>query len=287
MLFTVLTSAALLAGPVQQTDTVFPVRPTARLDLHTFGGEVVIRTWKRNEMRVVAEHGVRERIEISASDAGVTVRVRSRRGLPRSVSYRITLPATMDIDIGGTHLDVDIGGVRGAVRVETVQGDIVLRGGSRFVTLHTVSGDVICEGAEGRLDVGSVNGAVTVRESRGEVIVETVNGDIVLERIRSELVEGSTVNGDIAYDGVIGDNGRYRFTTHNGAITVGIPERTNATVSVSTFNGEFESDFPVTLTETRRGGKRLTFTLGAGRARIELDSFSGTIRLVRPRSRGP
>ena len=58
-----------------------------------------------------------------------------------------------------------------------------------------------------------------------------------------------------------------------------------ASVSLSTFNGDFDFDFPVTLTETRGGDKRFGFTLGTGSARIELSSFGGTIRLRRPSSR--
>ena len=48
----------------------------------------------------------------------------------------------------------------------------------------------------------------------------------------------------------------------------------------TSFQGDFESAFPVTITE--RHGKRFEFTLGNGSARVELESFSGTIRLVRP-----
>ena len=58
-------------------------------------------------------------------------------------------------------------------------------------------------------------------------------------------------------------------------------ESTSATVSVSTFNGEFESAFPVTLRETRKG-KRFSFVLGAGSAQVSLESFQGTVSLVRP-----
>jgi hypothetical protein len=54
-------------------------------------------------------------------------------------------------------------------------------------------------------------------------------------------------------------------------------------VSVATFNGDFTSEFPVTLTETRKG-KRFSFTLGTGSAQMTLESFQGTIELVRPGS---
>jgi hypothetical protein len=62
-----------------------------------------------------------------------------------------------------------------------------------------------------------------------------------------------------------------------------VAEKASAAVSVSTFNGEFESDFPVTLTETRKG-KRFNFTIGSGSAQVTLESFQGTISLVRPGS---
>jgi hypothetical protein len=65
-------------------------------------------------------------------------------------------------------------------------------------------------------------------------------------------------------------------------LTIAIPQGTDADVLVSTYNGEFESDFPITLTEARGQGERFGFTLGSGGARIELKSFGGTIRLTRP-----
>jgi hypothetical protein len=62
-------------------------------------------------------------------------------------------------------------------------------------------------------------------------------------------------------------------------VTFGMPARVDATISVSTFSGDFESDVPVQLTEQRRG-RQFSFTLGSGSARVELQSFSGDIRLV-------
>ena len=53
-------------------------------------------------------------------------------------------------------------------------------------------------------------------------------------------------------------------------------------MAVITFNGEFESDFPVTLSGGAEG-QALQLHLGdGGSAQVELESFQGTIRLVRP-----
>ena len=63
-------------------------------------------------------------------------------------------------------------------------------------------------------------------------------------------------------------------------MSVSIPERANVTVSVATFSGDFDSSFPVTLKDKQK--HRFTFTLGTGSARLELESFDGSINLRRP-----
>jgi DUF4097 and DUF4098 domain-containing protein YvlB len=280
-----LMAAVMLSAPLwQQTDTIVPVDPDTRLEVSQMGGVVVVRTWDRSEMRVVSDHSSRERVEISRSGRVVKVRAKRDRGVAHSVDFEITIPASMDVEISGTFLDIDIEGVQGEVSAHTTQGDVRLVGGGRYVNLHSIQGEVTCTGARGRLEIGSVNGSVRVRDVVGEIAGETVNGSIILEDVQSSAVELVTTNGDIYYGGTVESDGRYFFSNHNGDLTLAVPGSINATVSVSTFSGEFDSDFPVTLTETRSGGKRFSFVLGLGDggARIELESFAGTIRLRRP-----
>jgi DUF4097 and DUF4098 domain-containing protein YvlB len=157
MIAAILGGALLSLAAVQQTDTVFAVRPDARLAVSGMGGEVVVRTWDRNEMRVVADHSSRDRLDVRASGSVVRVGVKSRRGVPRSVEYNITMPATMSVEIDGTFMDADVRGVQGRIQIETVQGDIVVEGGER-VTAQSVQGDVDVRGARGTLRVGTTNG---------------------------------------------------------------------------------------------------------------------------------
>jgi hypothetical protein len=51
---------------------------------------------------------------------------------------------------------------------------------------------------------------------------------------------------------------------------------------VSTFDGDFESEFPV-LIERFTGGREFDFTIGEPLARIEIQVFDGEIRLIRGR----
>ena len=81
------------------------------------------------------------------------------------------------------------------------------------------------------------------------------------------------------------NGGRYRLTSHNGSITVAVPESSNATFAVRTYNGGFNSNLPVKGDRDPREvqkGRRVLFTLGTGSAEFELESFSGGIRLRKP-----
>jgi Toastrack DUF4097 len=263
------------------TDTTVAVRPDTRLEMHLLGGDIVVHTWNRPAVRVEADLSERDRLDITYGGAVLQVGASRPRGGPHPVDFTLTVPAAMDLTLSGTYSDITVDGTTGRVSLETVQGDITLQGGAGVVTLQSVSGDVHVSGVRGQLEAHSTNGTVDADDVSGSVDAETVNGDIKLRGIRSDDVSATTVNGDIVYRGTIRDNGQYKLSNHNGDVTVAIPQGSNASVTVSTFNGDFDSDFPVTLAGGRQG-KRFTFTIGTGSATLNLESFQGSIRLERP-----
>jgi DUF4097 and DUF4098 domain-containing protein YvlB len=271
----------LLLALLQQIDSTVPVQRGQRLEVSSFAGEIAVKAWDRSAVRVQADLSSGSRVEVEPGATTLTVRTAGRRGPPRMVDLVITAPSWMPLDLSGVNTDVTVVGARGPVSVETVQGSVDVEGGNGLVSLQSVQGSVDLKGAKGRLEVHSVNEDVTVTGSSGEVTAETVNGDITLSKVDATSVMTSSVNGELLYDGTIRNSGRYDFSTHNGGITVTVAEGTNAAVSVATFNGEFASDFPVTLNETRKG-KRFSFTIGSGSAKVTLESFQGSIELVRP-----
>ncbi len=271
----------LLLALLQQIDSTVPVERGQRLEVSAYAGEIAVKTWDRSAVRVVADPGSRTGIDIQRSATTVVIRTEGRRGTPSMVDLQITVPTWIALDLSGVYTDVTVAGARGPVTVETVQGEVSVEGGDGLVSLQSVQGSVTLRGAKGRLDVRSVNEDVHVSESSGEVTAETVNGDVTLSRVEATGVTATSVNGDLDYDGPIRNGGRYSLSTHNGDVTVSVAQGTNAAVAVSTFNGEFASQFPVTLTETRKG-KRFSFTIGSGSAQVTLESFQGSIELVRP-----
>ncbi|MFN2432844.1 MAG: DUF4097 domain-containing protein [Gemmatimonadota bacterium] len=279
-MLTILAAGALAALTlVQQSDTTVAVARGTRLELDNFAGEAVVRTWDRDAVRVSASHGTRESIDVQLEAGVLSVSAEGEMGPSGLVDFQLSVPAWMPLELSGVHSSFTVEGVRGDVEAETVEGFVRVRGGSGLVSLASVQGPVELQGARGRIEVSSVNESVTVRGSEGDVTAETVNGSVTLEGLRSDRVEASTVNGSITYGGAIRDEGYYGFETHNGAVTVTMPEGANATVSVSTFQGELESNLPVRVTGSRRDGS-FSFVLGTGSARVEVESFQGLMRLI-------
>ncbi len=283
MLFALAPAALAALTLIQQIDSTVPVERGQRLEVDLFAGDVDVKTWSKNAVRVVADPDGRGRVEIERTATSLSVRTTGRRGPPPTTDIAITVPTWMALDISGVYTDITIAGARGPIAAETVQGDVSAEGGDGLVSVKSVQGGVSVTGAKGRIEANSVNADVEVRRSSGEISTETVNGSIDLVGTDATTLTATSVNGDLNYDGPLHSGGRYALSTHNGDITVTVAEAASAAVSVSTFNGEFESDFPVTLTETRKG-KRFNFTIGSGSAQVTLESFQGTISLVRPGS---
>ncbi len=265
---------------VPQPDTTITVRPGTSLEIENFGGAINVKTWDKDALKIAADHSLRDRVMIVRTGSAIRLKVKSRRWVPASVRYRIVAPRWMKLELSGVNTDIDVQDSRAEVRAETVQGDISCKGSTGFVSLSSVQGAILAQDVRGRVEVSSVNEAVRLTNVIGPIFAESVNGGIEIEGAQSDSVEASTINGPVTYEGTVSDAGFYRFATHNGCIDVAMPEKSNATVSLSTFSGGIDSSFPVTLKKIR--SKRFQTTLGTGRARFELESFQGTIFLRRP-----
>lgn len=282
---TLLIGVAPLVACAQQTDTTITVQPNARIQIQNFAGSIKVRGWDRNAVRIVAGESRRDEVRVQGRDAALAIVTVSKSGVPAPLDYEITVPARASLDVGGTYTDIRIEGVRGSVSATTVQGDVTLHGGDGVVSLKSVQGAVVVEDATGRVEVNGVNKGLTLRNVRGDINAETVNGSIVLDAIDSDDVDAETVNGGITYDGTVKDRGRYRFASHSGSIIISVPERANATVAAVTYQGTFSSRFALPNAAADAGAgpqRRANFAFGNGSARIEAESFQGSIILVRP-----
>ena len=271
-----------------RSDQTVDVPKGTRLLLNNQAGEVTVRSWDRDQVRVQASHSPREQVEARIEEQALRVRARpvsgSRGGGRGLVDYTLTVPRWMPVSLTGTYLEADVEGTTAEVNVETVGGNIRVVGGSSTVTLRSVEGTVTVERTSGKVQANTVNDGIRLVGVAGDVTAETVNGDIELRDLKTTTLDVSTVNGDVTWTGSTSERGTARIATHSGDIRVSLGPSANATVFVRTFQGDFSADFAITLPEGmegRDGHKRFNFTLGDGSARVELQSFNGDIHVAR------
>ncbi|MGE0439438.1 MAG: DUF4097 domain-containing protein [Gemmatimonadales bacterium] len=281
MIHTLLFLAAIGGvGDQRGTDTTIAVRQGSRLRLQQQGGDITIRAWDQDRMRIQAEHSSRTEIEVD--NRGSVIQLRGRRGslgLGGVVDYELTVPTWMAVELGGLESDIVVEGTRAPIKVSTIDGEIRIRGGTD-VTVSTAQGRIDVTGARGRVELHSASDDIRVEDVQGEITVEAVSGSIMLRRIAAASVDAQTVSGDVTFEGTIAEAGTYSFLSHSGDVVVALPDNSNATISVSSANGDVESSLD--LKTDRRSRRRATYTMGNGSASIEVETFSGDVRLIRP-----
>lgn len=274
--------AAVLALSAPRTDTTFSVPAGAKLSLENFAGQIEVNTWAKSAVRIQADHSRRTSIEIERDGSEVTISSENQKGPPGTVDYILTVPASMGLSLSGVYCDIKTDGLKGTLEVETVQGDVEIRGGSGRVSAQSVQGRVVLSNVSGQIDASSVNEGVTVTGARGDLTAESVNGAVRISGSQLHTLEASTVNGAVAYDGVYDKDGHYELSTHSGSVYASIPENANLNVQVESYDGSFESSFPVKHTSEGRNRRRFNLTFGTGDAELTLETFQGSIRLYRP-----
>lgn len=280
MLLHLLALLSLQAPQSFQTDTIFAVAQGTRLSVENQGGDIVVKTWERNQVRIQATHSRRTRIDIRHSGAVLSLEAEAERGPANMVDYLITTPVWMALDLEGMYATVTVDGTRAPIAVETLEGDISVTGGAETVELESVQGRISLTGARGKITLTSVSEDIEASDIHGEITAESVSGDILLRRIDSRSVDVQTVSGELIYDGSVVANGRYSLLTHSGNILVSMPDDANATVATATGSGRVTASFGLPASE-RPSRRRQTFRFGSGSASVELESFSGNVVLLR------
>ena len=273
--------AVTLGVALPPGDTIVELRRGDRVVVDNLSGDISVQGWDRDVMEVRGEDRA---VTLAVRRSGNEVRIvrGDVRGRRRSVDAIIRVPSWVDLRIAGPSLDLSVRGVDGTVEIGNVSGDIRIVDTDGPVDVRSIDGEIIVEDARAGVRASAQSDDVTLRRVRGVVDVHSGSGDILLRDIESESVRAETQDGDIEFSGDILDGGTYGFYVHDGDAVIAVPSSMSARVSVSTFDGEFESEFPVRV-ERFTSGREFEFVLGDGSARLQIDVFDGEIRLVRRR----
>jgi DUF4097 and DUF4098 domain-containing protein YvlB len=187
----------------------------------------------------------------------------------------------MPVKVDGTYAFITVEGTESEIAAETVRGDIRIKGGAGTISAETIDGSILIENAKGRITASSVNQEIRINNASGDIAAETTASSIVLTGISSETVDVGSVNGSLTYDGTPARQGRYRFSTHNGRISIAVPEAAGAVFNVRTYHGSMQTNLPLQGGGDVSRGRRGVFRLGGGGAEFDLESFAGTIHIRR------
>jgi DUF4097 and DUF4098 domain-containing protein YvlB len=269
-----------LAGALDTTVT-FDARGTVNVSCP--GGDVIVTGTARNQI-VVKARTERGAIRFASSGGNATLEPAASRGC-NDAHFELSVPAGVHLVTNTWSGSLRVSGVKGEIDAHAQSGDVDVRDGGDDIEVETLSGDVTIQGASGAVNVHTVSGDISLTGGRGTVEMETVSGDIELHDVVSSQVRTNSTSGDLTFAGAIVNAGRYQFETHSGELRLELPANVGAELSLSTFSGEIDSAFPITLTPGAHGigasqAKKLTFSLGQGSARIIAETFSGDVTLT-------
>jgi DUF4097 and DUF4098 domain-containing protein YvlB len=267
-------------------DTTFAFDRRGTVVLAVGTGEIDVTAWDRPQVRVRAR-AERSEIRMDATSTRLSLDISRPRG--GDTRFEITVPIGVRVSARATSGDISIAGTKGGVEVRTQSGDLTVSDVAEVIDLNSYSGDIVARGLTGNVEVTTLNGEVTLTDVKGDVEVTSVSGDIDLRSVVARYVRAKSTSGDVTYDGAVDGTGRYELGSHSGSVYLTIPQGTGALLTIATYSGSIESDFPITLKPGEHGigsSKRFTFEIGKGDARVSAESFSGDIT-IRSRDRRP
>jgi DUF4097 and DUF4098 domain-containing protein YvlB len=256
---TVIVVALLMAAlPVfadrVQIDETRKTTSDGEVSVELLAGTITVTGWDRNEVHVTGSYDDDfEEFEIDAEKGEVSIEVdidddNSRhRNIERSADLTIMVPRDSEISVEVISADITIEDVTGEVDVEAISGDIECIGGMEEISIECVSGDINIE---------------TTAALKG-VDIEAVSGNVELR-------------------GALGNGARVSVESVNGSVVLRLPSNTSAEFEISTFNGSIKNDFGPQAEKSSKylPSSELNFSIGGGSARVSVEAFNGTVRLI-------
>ncbi|MCG8461042.1 MAG: DUF4097 domain-containing protein [Holophagales bacterium] len=282
--------SAAVTPAVERTERTLRVGSATRIELHNLAGELVVEGWQRQEARIVAELGAGAgRLEVEEGGARLRIGVTPRGDRVGSegsrASLRLWMPKGLALEARTMASDITLRGLGGPVEVETLSGRVQLEVQGSEVDVTTVSGLVTVDGVAESLRIETVSGSVRVSARVPELEVETVNAGVHLEPGILRRASVRSLSGRVLLDAALHSSASVKLTSHNGRIELVLPEEVSATFELTTAIGEIENGLrgasasPTSPDRPEGAGKELRLVSGAGEARVEAESFTGTLAL--------
>jgi DUF4097 and DUF4098 domain-containing protein YvlB len=264
----------------QAIDTTFAFSGSGTVNIRGGAATVVVTGWDEPSIHLVVRGGS-DNVTVDATSSHLTVEELRRSD---AILIEVHVPRGVRVVASTRSGDVTLRSTGGDVDVQTGSGDLFIAG-VRDAAATSMSGDLDVGKVAGTATLITVSGELSLTDAEGAVEATTVSGDLHIARSSSKVVRARSTAGAVDFDGTIAADGIYELVSHSGDVTLAVPRDAGAELTVTTWSGEIDSEFPITLkpnyTSAASGAaRRFNFVLGSGSGRITAESFSGDIRIV-------
>ena len=260
--------------------------PKGDVQISNVSGLVNVTGWDREQVEVTGTLGRgTERLLFAPEGKHTEIKVIVPRDSHRveGSDLEIRVPEGSRVSINTVSADVTVKGVTGALRIQSVSGEIEAEVFGEDVETKTVSGDFRIRGHDNPalLVLTTVSGDGRVHDIRGELVVQSVTGDLEIESSVLDRARLRTTNGDIELKTALGDDARFDMEAINGDLRLDILGDISAEFDLETFNGSIDNSFGPDATRISKytPGKELRFSQGDGNARVRIKTLNGSIHL--------
>lgn len=245
---------------------------------------MVVTGWDQPRVKVTGTLGRDvEDLVVESRGGTIEISVEPHRGRDRksSADLEIQVPEGSGLEIEVVSADVRVSGAGGDVAVEAVGGSIIVEGEPESVDAEAVSGNVLVTAAGAPISVETVSGDVKLKGVSGKLEVESVSGRIRVEGEDLKRAEINSVSSGIELMASLAHRAEVEIECHSGGVELTLPASTSARFEVETYSGRIDNELgpPALRVGRYTPQQELEFTLGDGDAKIQIDSFSGTVAL--------
>jgi DUF4097 and DUF4098 domain-containing protein YvlB len=267
--------AAAAAG--QHLERRFSVqgRPVVMIQ-NVANGRIEVKSWKNPEV-VVSGTRASDKIAVDIEQAGdridVTSTILDAAAQPQELetNLQLTVPEETELQLKTQTGLIYVEQVMGDMKLESVSGDIHLKEVSGYIIVRTTGGSLVCTQCAGKLEFSSISGSAQILQP-GLTNVSLL-----------------TTTGNILFDGDFVRTGLYTMKSGKGLVEVRFSGTDSFDLNAQTTMGTVDNRAAAYLKPDSHGVKRLASkftkglfgTVGQGLAKVELSSYSGTIRILK------
>jgi DUF4097 and DUF4098 domain-containing protein YvlB len=239
-------------------------------------GRIEVKSSKNSEV-IVSATQASNKIGIDTEQADeridVTATVLDNSAPPNELeaNFQLTVPEEAELQLRTQTGLVYVEQVMGDMTLQSVAGDIHLKEVSGYIVVRTTGGSLVCTQCAGKLDFNSVSG----------------NAQVLQPGLTNVTL--FTMSGNILFDGDFIRTGIYTMKSGKGTVEVHFSGDDSFDLKAQTATGTVDNQAEAYLKPDSHGvrhiaskfTKGLFGTVGSGLAKVELSSYSGTIRILK------